>query len=53
MFKVGFVELVDLVPWRADVFLAGALFSALFAGGAFLAAAAFDGLFATVVAGTG
>jgi hypothetical protein len=53
MFEVGFVERVDFVPLRAAGFLAGALFPALFDRGAFLAAAAFDVLFATFFAGAG
>ena len=53
MFEVGFIELVDFVPLRAEVFFAGALFPALFNERACLTAAAFDVLFAAFFAGTG
>ena len=51
MFEVGFIELVDFVPLRADVFLAAACFAALFVGGTFPAAAAFDVPVAAFLAG--
>jgi hypothetical protein len=53
MFEVGFIHLVDFVPYRADAFEAGTVLAALFDGGVFLAAAAFDVLLAAFFAGTG
>jgi len=53
MFEVELIELMDFVPFRADACLAGALFAALFDAGVFLAAAAFEVLFAAFFAGTG
>src|SRR3954447_6074606 len=42
MFVVGFIELVDVVPFRVDACLAGALFAALGDRAVLLVAAVFD-----------
>ena len=51
MFEVGFIELVDFVPLRAEVFLAAPCFAALFVGGTFAAAAFFGVPVAAFLAG--
>src|SRR5689334_13153363 len=52
MFEVGFIELVDVVPLRADAFLAAVVVPTLPARGSFRAAGTFGAPFATFFAGT-